>query len=205
MTTKEKILYEALALFSNRGYGSVSVREIAGAVGIRESALYKHYKNKQDIFDTVVQVAAERIQKLQKNLSESYVGNDVEVNWSVSDQLQEVYSSIFSFYLNDEIMSQFRKMMTIEQYRNPDMSQLFREMFIDKTLRYQSEVFRQMQLDGTLIQSNSDIMALHFYSPIFLLLFRYDGQIEKADEALELVKSHIKVFFQIYSRVREEE
>ncbi|MEK5257273.1 TetR/AcrR family transcriptional regulator [Paenibacillus sp. FSL F4-0125] len=66
MTTKEKILYEALALFSNCGYGSVSVREIAGAVGIRESALYKHYKNKQDIFDTVVQVAAERIQKLQK-------------------------------------------------------------------------------------------------------------------------------------------
>ncbi|MEK5257274.1 hypothetical protein NST74_27920 [Paenibacillus sp. FSL F4-0125] len=91
----------------------------------------------------------------------------------MSDQIQEVYSSIFSFYLNDGIMSQFRKMMTIEQYRNPDMSQLF--------------------------------MALHFYSPIFLLLFRYDGQIEKADEALELVKSHIKISFQINSRVREEE
>lgn len=35
MTTKEKILKEALELFAVKGYDGVSVREIAGAVGVR--------------------------------------------------------------------------------------------------------------------------------------------------------------------------
>lgn len=40
MTTKEKIVETALDLFSQRGYDGVSVRDIARAVGIRESSLY---------------------------------------------------------------------------------------------------------------------------------------------------------------------
>ena len=45
MKTKDKILIEALSLFSVSGFSGVSVRDIAKAVGIRESAIYKHYKN----------------------------------------------------------------------------------------------------------------------------------------------------------------
>lgn len=54
MTTKEQILEEALKLFSVKGYDAVSVRDILRAVGIKESSLYYHFKNKQDIFDTIV-------------------------------------------------------------------------------------------------------------------------------------------------------
>ncbi len=54
MKTREKILKEALILFSERGFHAVSVRDIAKAVGIKESSLYNHFKNKQDIFDSIV-------------------------------------------------------------------------------------------------------------------------------------------------------
>ena len=43
MTTKERIRYEALNLFSEKGFDTVSVRDIASAVGIKESSLYNHY------------------------------------------------------------------------------------------------------------------------------------------------------------------
>ena len=56
MTTKDKILKEAFYLFSERGFHAVSVRDIARAVGIKESSLYNHFKNKQDIFDRIVDV-----------------------------------------------------------------------------------------------------------------------------------------------------
>ena len=46
METKARILWEALELFSSKGYKGVSVRDIAGAVGIRESSLYNHFKGK---------------------------------------------------------------------------------------------------------------------------------------------------------------
>lgn len=46
MTTKEKILKEALNLFAEKGYNAVYVGEIADAVGIKAPSLYKHYKSK---------------------------------------------------------------------------------------------------------------------------------------------------------------
>lgn len=48
MTTKQKILNEALTLFAEKGYSAVYVGEIADAVGIKTPSLYKHYKNKQN-------------------------------------------------------------------------------------------------------------------------------------------------------------
>ena len=53
MDTKQKILLEALRLFSQKGYDAVSVEQIASAVGIKAPSLYKHYKSKQDIFHAI--------------------------------------------------------------------------------------------------------------------------------------------------------
>ncbi|MDD5203580.1 MAG: TetR/AcrR family transcriptional regulator, partial [Sulfurimonas sp.] len=53
ISTKEKILLSSRRLFSENGYKATSVRKIATDVGIRESALYNHFKNKEEIFLTV--------------------------------------------------------------------------------------------------------------------------------------------------------
>ena len=53
MNTKEKILVTALRLFAVYGYEAVSVSRIAGELGITKGALYKHYKNKRDIFNSI--------------------------------------------------------------------------------------------------------------------------------------------------------
>ena len=54
MNTKEKILDEALTLFSEKGYANVFVGDIADRVGIKAPSLYKHYKNKKAIFDAII-------------------------------------------------------------------------------------------------------------------------------------------------------
>ena len=71
-------------------------------------------------------------------------------------------------------------------------------MFIEKTLSYQSEVFRKLINEGKVNGTNPDIMAIHFYSPIFMLFFRYDSEDDKIDEALNLIKKHIQEFFRLY-------
>ena len=45
--TKQRILDKALELFSAKGYDSVSVGEIAKAVGIKAPSLYNHFPSKQ--------------------------------------------------------------------------------------------------------------------------------------------------------------
>ena len=63
MTTKEKILLESMKLFSVQGFAAVSVRTIAAAVGVRDSALYKHFKSKQEILDGIVEESKLRFLK----------------------------------------------------------------------------------------------------------------------------------------------
>ncbi|GLQ35321.1 TetR family transcriptional regulator [Amylibacter marinus] len=47
--TAERILREALPLIAQRGYSAVSMRMIAGAVGVNVGAIYNHFANKQQI------------------------------------------------------------------------------------------------------------------------------------------------------------
>ena len=65
--TRERILMTALRLFARDGYEAVSVSAIAGELGMTKGALYKHYKNKRDIFNSIVermyQIDAERAEK----------------------------------------------------------------------------------------------------------------------------------------------
>lgn len=51
--TKNKIFETAIELFKDKGFENVSVRDIAARVGIRQSAVYNHFKSKQHILDTI--------------------------------------------------------------------------------------------------------------------------------------------------------
>ena len=62
MSTRERIVYEALVLFSKKGYSDVYVAEIASAVGIKAPSLYKHFKSKRDIFDECVKFFYRRME-----------------------------------------------------------------------------------------------------------------------------------------------
>jgi AcrR family transcriptional regulator len=52
--TREAILEAALELFAERGFFGTSTREIARAVGVRESALYHHFESKDAIFHALI-------------------------------------------------------------------------------------------------------------------------------------------------------
>ena len=49
--TREKIISCSLELFAVEGTKSVSIRDICAQVGIKESSVYYHFKNKQAIID----------------------------------------------------------------------------------------------------------------------------------------------------------
>ncbi len=51
--TRERILDSALDLFAAQGFAGTSLRQIAQAVGVRESAIYAHFESKQAIYETL--------------------------------------------------------------------------------------------------------------------------------------------------------
>ena len=51
--TKKKIFESSIMLFAKKGYENVSMIDIASMVDIRQSAVYNHFKSKQEILDTI--------------------------------------------------------------------------------------------------------------------------------------------------------
>ncbi len=87
MNTKKRILDEAMTLFSEKGYANVFVADIAKAVGIKAPSLYKHYKSKQDIFNTILDEMKNRydMQASMLNMNGNNATADAEIFAGVSE------------------------------------------------------------------------------------------------------------------------
>lgn len=201
--TKEIILFKALNLFADKGYDGVTVRDIAAEVGIQQSSLYKHYSSKQEIFDTLVETMQAKYSEAAAslNLPEGSL-EKIAKDYSNcgSTVLREISHSIFHYYLKDPYASQFRKMLTLEKFKNQDAEEIYRKIFIDTAISYQSKLFTEMMRQGYLKDVDPEIMALQFFSPIFVLLNKYDGIPDRENEALEILGRHIEQFDLLYRK-----
>lgn len=192
MTTKEKILFEALRQFSIRGFSSVSVRDIAYAIGIKESSLYNHYRNKQDIFDQIILFCQKRVSEQYSalNLQDTLQGNFTVYDRIAPETLHSISKTLFSFYASDEYMRMFRQMLTIEQFNNPEIETMYKDLFIDQPIGFQSTLFSFLMETGAIIKADPEALAWDFYAPIFMLLSRYNKLNEEAERLLTLHIDH---------------
>jgi len=203
MSTKKKILDAALTLFSEKGYANVFVAEIADAVGIKAPSLYKHYKSKQDIFNAILEEMKRNYDKqaAMLNMNGNNATVDAEVFSAVhEDGLVEMGMNLFSFFLHDGYMQKFRKMMTVEQYHNPELAQLLSRQYADAPLSYQSAMFTILSANGVLKEQNPNVMALQFYAPIFMLLTICDREPHREAELMPLLEMHIRQFCRVYGK-----
>ena len=131
--TKEEILITALHRFARDGYEAVSVSQIAGDLGITKGALYRHYKNKRDIFDHIVA----RMEQGDSDQAESHDMPEGDKE-SMPEKYEEVslddfvqYSrSMFEYWTEDDFASSFRKLLVVEQFRSAEMQALYQQYLV---------------------------------------------------------------------------
>lgn len=201
LDTKHRILDVALSLFAQKGYANVFVGEIAEKVGIKAPSLYKHFKSKQAIFEGVLEEMNERYraQTSLMNFGGENAQDDAPFFQNITeDKLVEVGTMLFQYFLHDEYSSRFRKMMTIEQFNNPELARLYDKIYVDEPLSYQGAVLGMLTQQGLLKTDKVDIMTLQFYAPIFLLLSICDRDSKQEEEALKTLAEHIRQFNKIY-------
>ena len=199
MTTKQKIQKEAMTLFAEKGYGAVYVGDIAKAVGIKTPSLYKHYRSKQDIFDSCVEVFFERIEQVRNELQLPDTP-EAEASYQTvtTEKLTDFATALFLFYLKDEVAAKFRKMLMIERYHNPELNRLFEELFINGAIDYEEKIFSDL-IDAQIVkEEDPHILALRFYSPIFYLLQKYDMRPDEEETAKQELASMVQEFCRTY-------
>lgn len=205
--TKEKILITALRLFAQDGYEAVSMSKIAGELSITKGALYKHYKNKRDIFDSIFerlcQLDIERSKKA--GVPEKEFDGETPLFKNTSTKSVKAYmQSQFQYWTNDEFACNFRKMLTLEQYRNPEATSLYQKVLGSGPVNFLEDLFREMMEEGTWHKDDPKQMAVEFYAPFYLLLSISDATSDNKEKEriADIFTAHLDCFIKKYATSR---
>ena len=197
MTTKEKITETALDLFSQRGYDGVSVRDIARAVGIRESSIYNHFQSKRAVFDAIVDLCVQQSERYFREGGLPYdAGDDASVYAGIGmEDLQELIERTFRFFFDDPWNARFRRLLLLSQYADPRCRDIYRRLYRDKCVRVQAYIFAALMDAGELRREDPPAVAAEFHGPMFMLIHTC-GSFE---EARPLIRAHVEQFQKNYA------
>ena len=190
--TKERIVETALELFAEKGYLGTSMNDIAKQLGFTKAALYKHYTSKQEILNRIVERMNEMDYERAKQF-EMPEGNLAEIVAAYQktpvEKVRAYSKAQFLHWTEEEFSSRFRKMLTLEQYRDPEMAQLYQKYLAAGPVDYMATIFRGL----TDSEEAAQHLALEFYGPMFLLYSVSDSGAEQ-EQVLSLLDAHIDRF-----------
>ena len=275
---KEKILRTALRLFAQEGYEAVSISRIAGALGLSKGALYRHYRDKRDVLDSIVRemerrdaegaqeyalpgaeeteaMAARRTE--ENGAQETRAGGQSAGNTSgareeepsegmgasavlsgglpggaefaaardgepsggvefpgaqeeepsggagfsgaqrealtngaespavTPRQLTEYARRMVRYWTRDEFAADFRRMLTLEQYRDPEMARMLRQYLTIGPMEYTALLLENMGV------SHARERAAALCGGMYMLICAGDGA-EDASECIALADAHLE-------------
>lgn len=158
-----------MELFSEKGFNVASVRDIAKKIGIKDSSLYFHYKNKQAILDSLMG----RFINISEQMM-SLLDNDIMSITSMNDEqfymVTEQY--IQSYFMNDFI-NKFIMVMNHERSHNEKMREQYIYWCIKNPIEYQMTIIEQLQKIGYLKKLDTYHITVEYYAPIFLYFNQY--------------------------------
>lgn len=201
--TKQKILDKALELFAGRGYDAVSVGDIARAVGIKAPSLYNHYESKQAIFDAIVAATAARYEKDTDKIDihVQNAGRDVPVFTHITEEaLFEKVRQMFVYSLHNETICRFRRMMTVEQFRTPELAAMYSHRYVERLVAYHAGIFRSLIASGEIREEDPEALAMMYVAPVITLIGVCDRQPEREEACVEKLHDHVRLFFRTFHK-----
>ena len=200
--TKQEILNAALDLFSVQGFEATSISQIANAVGIRKASLYSHFENKQAILVAIVKEVLERYAEHSIFALANWDDPDFTKDKQdmTPDAAVQMIQGQLRYILHDPAISRARKMLTIEQFQNPELAKLQTRQNYEDVLRYFTGLVGFLIRQGVLTEDDPEIMAAQLCLPITVWINLCDREPKREQEVMELVERHIRQFFRLYAR-----
>ncbi len=129
----------------------MSMNDIASKLGVTKAALYKHYKSKQEILDSIIdkmnELDIERVKQYEMPEGELEKVT-AEYKETAFDKIKQFTKVQFLHWTEEEFSCCFRKMLTSEQYREPQMVQLYQNYLASGPLTYMEALFSGMLGDA---------------------------------------------------------
>ena len=176
LSTKDKIFYTALDLFSQRGFSGVSIREITREVGIKESSLYNHFKSKDEILESIFTYFRN---DFAKTLPPVESLDDILQKSTVEAFLKAGHRN-FKNYMADETAMKMWRILQVEQYRSPLAREIILEDLFKTTIEFLEIVFSKLIEQKKIRPFDPKMLAVEYQYPVLSLLTEY--KILKCDD-----------------------
>ncbi|OIP53161.1 MAG: TetR family transcriptional regulator [Helicobacteraceae bacterium CG2_30_36_10] len=189
--TKAKILKVSTTLFSELGYKGTSVRKIAAEVGIRESAIYNHYKNKEEIF----------IEVSKEIFSSPFSAEDTDVREMAmrGKAYLSKFTTQYKLLTFDKSNENMFRLLMIELLQNAELREQFMSNFHDKNIKVLSEGFFIMMQNNLIRSQDPMVISYEFLSTLFYIrlqvtLLRFDSK--STNHLSTMFEKHVEFFWE---------
>ncbi len=190
--TRDKILNIAIDLFAEKGFSATSIRQIAKAVGIRESSIYNHFSSKDEILESVL--SGHGFGFVKNILEKKYLEREIEDPYAL---LTEILNDIMNRWTDPEDQ-QFVKILLMEMYR----TEVARDTYnrdIDTSRTFLIQLFQKMIECNMIKPMDPWVLANEFFQLIVGVHVEYLARVE-GDEDVTLIyqylrKQHVDFFW----------
>ena len=190
--TKERILETALEMFSQNGYNGTNIRELTAALGLVKSSIYKHFEDKEAIWNTLLDRmiayydehfgSAERLPPVPET----------------AEGLVAMTMRMVDFTVRDEKVVMTRKLLQIEQFRDGRARALATKHFLTGLTEMFTPVFAGMMDRGIVRRDDPAMLAFAYTAPISALIRLCDREPERTEEALAQAEAFSRHFIGTY-------
>jgi AcrR family transcriptional regulator len=198
-TTKQKIFDVAVDLFSQKGFSGASIREIARTVGIKESSLYNHYKNKDDILTKIFDYYETEIEEATP--SKEYLAE--KINTLLAHEFWEKGLANFQKSTLKPLMQKISKIVLLEMFRDERARDIALKEFFTRQQKLTETIFSLMQRKELIKQDlDPKFLAMEYTYGLLAMQFEYNilnNWNISTDKVREKMFGHIK-FISKYAR-----
>jgi len=199
--TKIKFMNEALRLFSEKGFESVSVAEIAEAVGCSAPALYKHFKSKQELLDIIIKDSEEAFKEQMRLIRVDFDSNS-EVAKTLLEYTEEQEIDRIQYMIKSAVhtpkVQLFRKLCAVEQFNMPKLAEIYTYRYITFQIEQTEHIFEALMNCGKLKKTDPRVLARMYMSVPTMVIGVIDREPGREEECMKLIEDHIREFNRCY-------
>jgi AcrR family transcriptional regulator len=162
MTAEERklqILRVAVSLFSQRGFGGTTTREIAQASGVSEAMVFRHFATKQELYTAILDHKA-------------CSGDSMNPEQMVAEALKQkddraVFERLALGALNHhECDPEFQRLLLHSALEGHELAEIFFEKFILRVYELLGSYIEERQRDGAMVKIDPAIIVRSFIGMI---------------------------------------
>lgn len=186
------IIEKALDYFSDKGYAGASIRQIARAVGIRESAIYNHFKSKEEIFLAILSIFK------TDSLSKKILSDDLLDELDDPEKFLSNFAKRIIEHWNTPRERKFIRLLLMEQFTKVGAFELSATVYMNELRGICRLIFSEMIKNNFAKKYDPDILAEQFTAPLFLIRIEHLAKDENTnvEHVFKLVDKHVNFFWQ---------